>query len=507
MGGRIELEFGFSTPRKGSPPRETDPMQILVLGDFSASSSLHKDKPLSECRIRMLDIDNLDRMLSQFAPALELQMNDGLMVPVSFSEMDDFHPDSLYQRLAVFDELRDISQRLSDSQTFPQAAAQLRAMQNTAIGETPPKQAVDGTLTASDENDSSTFERLLGNPPTADKSSSGQHARTAVERLIGEAIKDKIVPEAAPEQHVYTTAAEDAISKLMRQILQHPEFKALEALWRGLEFLVQRIELDEILTLSVCDISRDELLSDFQQAGENLEQSGLYQRLVTQGIQTPGNSPWSLIVGAYTFDASASDIAALAALGTISAQAGGTFLAAASPAILGCVSLSDTPNPHDWIPEAQASDNWNALRKSQIAPWIGLALPRMLMRLPYGENTDEIEQFSFEEITTPGSVNELLWGNPAFACAQLIAQGFTERGWQMQPDDFHDIGELPAYSYQDDGEWEVAPCSEVFLTETALHAILSHGLMPLASLKNTNSVRLLRFQSISSSEPALAGQW
>jgi predicted component of type VI protein secretion system len=77
----------------------------------------------------------------------------------------------------------------------------------------------------------------------------------------------------------------------------------------------------------------------------------------------------------------------------------------------------------------------------------------------------------------------------------------------MQPDDVQDIGELPAYSYQDDGEWKVAPCGEVFLTEAAIDGILERGLIPLVSLKNTNSVRLLRFQSISDAEPALAGQW
>ncbi len=77
----------------------------------------------------------------------------------------------------------------------------------------------------------------------------------------------------------------------------------------------------------------------------------------------------------------------------------------------------------------------------------------------------------------------------------------------MQPGDVQDIGELPAYSYKDDGEWKVTPCSEVYLTEAAIDRILEHGLMALVSLKNTNSVRLIRFQSISDSEPALNGPW
>ncbi len=424
MSGRIEFSFEFSRPHGGPGPRETDSMQILVLGDFSGSSGLHEGNPLSARRIHTVDIDNLDALLNRIAPVLELELGKDLTIPVALSEMDDFHPDNLYRKLKVFDELRDIVRRLSNNQTFADAAAQLRAMQGSAITETEAEEKT-AEAAAAKESDSSTFERLLGRSTGVDNSQSSQHARSAVDRLIGAAIKDQIVPEATPEQGIYMAAAEDAISKLMRQILQHPEFRATEALWRGLEFLVRRIELDENLTLSICDVSRDELLHDFQQAGDNLEQSGLFQRLVTQGVQTPGNSPWSLIVGAYTFDASSSDVPLLAALGAIAAQAGGPFLAAASPSILGCQSLADTPNPHEWNPEEQALDNWNALQQSRLAPWIGLALPRMLMRLPYGENTDGIDAFDFEEVIQTGNVKELLWGNPAFACALLIAQAFT----------------------------------------------------------------------------------
>ncbi|VAW76609.1 hypothetical protein MNBD_GAMMA15-460 [hydrothermal vent metagenome] len=503
MSGRIEFDFSFSSPRVGSRPDETDPMQILVLGDFSNTSASHQNKPLAERRIHAVDIDNLDTLPGTLAPGIELHLEGGLTVPVIFSTLDDFHPDSLYQRLSVFDELRDISKRLSNSQTFPEAAAQLRAIQNPGVTEA----TNEDTASVSPEGDSSTFERLLGRPTEADASQTGQQAHSAVERLIADAIKDQVVPEATVEQGIYEDAAEEAISKLMRLILQHPDFKALEAQWRGLEFLVRRCELGEDLKLFICDVSREEVKEDLQQAGNNLEHCGLFQRLVTKGVQTPGNSPWSLIVGTYTFGASTDDVAMLAALGAVSSQAGGPFLAAASPEILGCKSLPDTPNPHDWKPEDSASDNWNALRQSEVAPWIGLALPRLLMRLPYGENTDEIEPFKFEELTKPGNTDELLWGNPAFACAQLIAEGFTGRGWQMRPDDVQDIGDLPSYSYQDDGEWKLTPCSEVFLSETALNAVLQHGLMPLISLKNINGIRLLRFQSISDSKPALCGQW
>ncbi len=284
MSGRIEFDFNFSTRGEKSRPEETDPMQILVLGDFSNTPASRQSKPLAERRIHSVDIDNLDTLSGTLAPELELQLEEGLTVPITFSTPDDFHPDSLYQRLNAFDELRDISKRLSNNQTFPEAAAQLRAIQSPGSTETPNKDTAPVTR----EEDNSTFERLLGRSAETGASQSGQHAHSAVQRLIADAIKDQVVPEAKAEQGIYEAAADESISKLMRLILQHPEFKALEALWRGLEFLIRRCELDENLKLFVCDISRDELMEDVQQAGNDLAHSGLFQRLVTKGGANAG---------------------------------------------------------------------------------------------------------------------------------------------------------------------------------------------------------------------------
>ena len=100
-----------------------------------------------------------------------------------------------------------------------------------------------------------------------------------------------------------------------------------------------------------------------------------------------------------------------------------------------------------------------------------------------------------------------LWGNPAIGCAALIGQAFSESGWQMMPGNVLDIGDLPAYSYLTDGEQQLLPCAEVYLSETAADKILTQGLMPMVSLRNTNTVRLLRFQSIAETPAALSGPW
>lgn len=142
-----------------------------------------------------------------------------------------------------------------------------------------------------------------------------------------------------------------------------------------------------------------------------------------------------------------------------------------------------------------------------MATWLGLALPRLLMRLPYGRETEELECFDFEEMTPAQGHEAFLWGNPAFYCALLLARSFSASGWAMQPGDELQIEDLPAYTFQENGESRLQPCAEVCLSENTMVKILDQGLMPFISHRSLNIVRLARFQSLADSAQALAGPW
>ena len=511
MPGRIEFEFTTRSKGPRGPRSESGPMRILVLGDFSArglNASSKAQPAISQRKLHPVDLDSLDQVLGRIVPELSLNLGESLTARVSFSEIDDFHPDMLFRRVPLFDELRDIRARLHSRNSYPEAAAQLRTLLSLQAPTVP---AGERTTPVADsetlENDAATLERLLGRP-AGGATQAKKSAQSAVARLIGEAVRQHIVPEADAGQQVYFDAADQALGDLMRQILHHPGFQALESLWRGIEFLISRLELDEDFQLWLLDVTKDELMDDVRQAGAELEQTEHYRLLVEQGVQVPGSDPWSLIVGHYCFADSEDDTRLLAALGSIGAHAGGPFLAQASASLLGCDSLAETPNPRDWTAvDMEGQQRWEALRASPAAQWIGLALPRLLLRLPYGSDTDEIDSFTFQEVTDASDHQRFLWGNPAVGCAALIGQAFTESGWQMTPGDILDIGDLPAYSYPADDEQKILPCAEVYLTETAAEKILEQGLMPIVSLRNTNRVRLLRFQSIASPVQALAGAW
>jgi type VI secretion system protein ImpC len=511
MPGRIEFEFRSSKPqvREGSRSGQDHPMRILVMGDFSgrANRGVENAADLAGRPAVAVDVDNFDRVMHSFAPCLHLPFatpgRPGMTL--EFKEIGDFHPDQLYRRLELFKVLREMRGRLHDPATFAQAARELRG---DAVQPPSPGQVTDSANSGAGH--ASILEQLLGGKPTPSPQAWVQAGtqQAGIHGLIRDIVAPYIVPEADPLQPVYIASVDAAISEQMRAILHQPAFQALESAWRGLQRLVTGLELGETLQLHLLDVTRDELLADIGPLRQDLQASGLYRLLVEQGSRMPGGQPWSVLVGNYTFGMGATDVALLASLGAVAAQAGGPFLAAADASVLGCRSLAESPDPGDWqVNDTEAASRWQALRSSPLAPWLGLALPRLLLRLPYGKETDPVEQFEFEEFTAARKHEEFLWGNPALACALLIGLSFVERGWEMEPGDQLDIGDLPACSFEQDGETQLQACAETYLTERAGESILHRGLMPLLSFKNRNAVRVMRFQSLADPAQPLAGAW
>jgi type VI secretion system protein ImpC len=513
MPGRVGLEFQFTQPRRREAMRadEESPMRILVMGDLSGRGNrgAADAADLAKRAVVSVDVDNFDKVLSRFAPSLRLPLGNAAGPPmtIDFRQLEDFHPDRLYRDLSVFAALRQTRSLLQDPATFEATAAKLQ--QGVTRTAEPDKPSAAPANAGAAEDQAATLERLLGRKPeptgTAPKQSAAQPVD--IEGLIRHIVAPHIVPEASPFQAQYVASVDAAIGEQMRMLLHHPQFQALESAWRAIRWLIAELEIGDRLKLYLLDVTRDELRADMHSAGGNPENSALY-RLLTQQREAVDGESWSLLVGNYTFTVQDNDIDLLAWLGAIASQAGGPFLAAADASVLGCRSVVDTPDPRDWPAiEGKAAQRWQALRQSAVAAWLGLALPRILLRLPYGKRSDAVEHFDFEELTPARDHEAYLWGNPAMACALLIGRTFLERGWEMEPGDERDVGDLPAHVYEHDGEKRLQACAEAYLSERAGEAMLARGLMPFLSLNHQNAARLLRFQSLAEPAQALAGPW
>ncbi len=421
------------------------PFRILVAGNFSGGASRIR-KPLQ------VDRDNFDAVLGLFAPELSVEVG-GKKMPIAFRELDDFHPDRLFERLPPFQALRDLRHRVADGSAFPEAD--------------PPRHISGADLLRS----------MIGEEPA---STSAAPARSDWDRMLHDLVAPYAEPKPDPRKPAYLAQTDAAITGEMRALLHRPEFQSLEAAWRGLFFLVRRLETGENLKIFAWDMPQRELA-----ANDGL--SALRRIAVDEAVGTPGAARWSVIAGMYYFGPEQET--ALTQIASVARHAGAPFLCGVAPDVVGLTRA------------------FHHLRRSTDARWVGMAMPRFLLRLPYGTKTDSTESFDFEEMPTPVEHERYLWGCPAVACAYLLGDAFTRYGWQMRPGAVSQIDGLPLHVYKDDAEAAVKPCAEVLLTEEAAELLLDRGLMPLVSIKDTDRVRLVRFQSVAEPAAALAGPW
>jgi len=509
--GNADFEFRTLTSFAPRKAKDDTPFCMAVLADFSGrgNKGLCETGPALAARRRVLvDVDNLDELPGKLGSRLHIPLSgkDGLLFSMGFSELSDFHPDRILERLEVFRKLKKTRGLLQDPATFAEAVSQVRSWVATDRETTRSEDKQTQNPKAQEESGAETIERLLGKPASREQAGTSSSADT--ESLIREIVKPYIVPAPDPQQAELTAQVDKALGNQMRTILHHPDFQELEAAWRMLHFLVSHVETDETLRIYAIDVTKAELAADLASA-DALQSAGAYRLLVEQSIGMPGTEPYAVLVGAYTFDETAEDIKLLRQLGRLAQAAGAPFLTGAHSHFAGCASFAATPDPDDWRRQADPSalQPWQELRRSPEAAYLGLVLPRFLLRLPYGMDTDPLEMFNFEEFSPLAGNEQYLWGNSAALCAYLLAGAFKEFGWTFTGGLRSDLTGLPMHIYDSDGTKHVTPCAEAILTERAMEVLINKGLMPVLSVKGRDAVRIPRFQSIAEPPTPLTGPW
>jgi type VI secretion system protein ImpC len=330
--GTPDVQFTVGGTASG-PPSEETPFRMLVAADLGG-----RTRP-GELRPVRVDRDNFDGLPARLGVSVRLpgMRPDGDDLTLEFAELEDFRPERLRERV--------------------------RGLVQPPDAHDPPP----GRTVSLDELLAATAERAAATP--ADPTGFGEFLR----RVVG----PHLAPEDDPRQVQLARDTETAIGGILRAVLHHPRFQAVEAAWRGLALLVKRLDTDIAVHLFVLDATRDEL------AAADLG-ALLVRRAEADGV------PWAVVVGAYLFDPTAAGADQLRRIGQVTARAGAVFLAGASDAHVGCRSLAVTPDPDQWDspPNPDGDAAWAALRREPWAAHVGLALPRLLLRLPYGRDAD-----------------------------------------------------------------------------------------------------------------------
>ncbi|HBR3942899.1 type VI secretion system contractile sheath large subunit [Klebsiella pneumoniae] len=295
------------------------------------------------------------------------------------------------------------------------------------------------------------------------------------------------------------------ISRQLDAVMHHQEFQQVESLWRGLKQLVDNTDYRQNVKTEILDVAKDDLRQDFEDAPE-LIQSGLYWHTYTAEYDTPGGEPIGSVISAYEFDASPQDVALLRNISRVSAAAHMPFIGAVGPAFFlketmeEVAAIKDIGNYFDRAEYIR----WKAFRETDDARYIGLVMPRVLGRLPYGPDTVPVRSFNYVEQVKGPDHEKYLWTSAAFSFASNMVKSFVNNGWCVQirgPQAGGAVKDLPIHLYDLGTGNQVKIPSEVMIPETREFEFASLGFIPLSYYKNRDYACF--FSANSAQKPAL----
>jgi type VI secretion system protein ImpC len=352
------------------------------------------------------------------------------------------------------------------------------------------------------ELEGSLLDRILAEgrlaPTAEERDASRQWVETFVEQVVTQEMKISNDTEAMLNARI--AAIDQAISNQLNEIMHAEAFQRLEASWRGLKYFVSQTETSTMLKIKVMNVSKKDLLKDLQKASE-FDQSAIFKKVHDEGYGVLGGSPFGVLVGDYEFTRHPEDIEILEKMSNVAAAAHAPFLSAASPKLFNWESYTELSGPRDLakIFDNDAYIRWKSFRESDDSRYVGLALPHILMRLPYGKDNVPVEAFDFEESVDGMDHSKYLWGNAAYALATRITDAFAKYEWCAAIRGVEGGGlveGLPTHSFTtDDGDIAVKCPTEIAITDRRENEFSKLGFIPLCHYKATDRAAFLGAQS------------
>jgi type VI secretion system protein ImpC len=293
------------------------------------------------------------------------------------------------------------------------------------------------------------------------------------------------------------------LSDQINEILHAEEFQKIESAWRGLHYLVFNSETDANLKIRVMNVSKREMLNNLRlYPGARWDQSPLFKQVYEQEFGQLGGEPFGALVADYEFTHEPTDIQLMRGLSKVAASAHAPLFAAAGPTLMGMDSWTELMNPRDLSKVFDTPDYaaWKSLRDSEDSRYMGLCMPRVLSRLPYGAKSDPIEEFAFEENTDGHAGSNYGWMSAAYAMAVNVNRAFKEYGWCTRIRGVQSGGEvinLPTHTFPtDDGGVDLKCPTEIAITDRREAELAKSGLIPLIHRKNTDKAAFIGAQSV-----------
>lgn len=353
--------------------------------------------------------------------------------------------------------------------------------------------------------ESSEFSNLLDKEFKPKTDQARLAVENAVKTLAEHALANTVVTSSDAYKTIESIIAEidRKLSEQVNLIIHHPDFQQLEGAWRGLHYLVNNTETDELLKIRVMSISKKDLGRTLKRhKGIGWDQSPIFKKTYEEEYGQFGGEPYGCLVGDYHFDHSPPDVEMLRELARISAAAHSPFITGASPTVMQMDSWQELANPRDLTKIFQNTEYapWRSLRESDDSRYIGLAMPRFLSRLPYGARTNPVDEFDFEEDTNSADHSRYTWANSAYAMAVNINRSFKYFGWCTSIRGVESGGmveDLPCHTFPtDDGGVDMKCPTEIAISDRREAELAKNGFMPLLHRKNSDVAAFIGAQSL-----------
>jgi type VI secretion system protein ImpC len=352
------------------------------------------------------------------------------------------------------------------------------------------------------QQEESLLDRIINEGRIGRDEEQREQSRKQITTLVEEVMQGTVRVSKDIEATINARIADidELLSRQLNEIMHAPELQQLEASWRGLHYLVHQSETSTMLKIRVFNVSKNDLLKDLERASE-FDQSALFKKVYEEEFGMFGGAPFGALIGDYEFGRHPQDMALLDQISHVAAAAHAPFIAAASPRLYNLESFTELGAPRDLakIFDTVEYVKWKSFRESEDSRYVGLTLPHILLRLPYGPETVPVEAFNFTEDVDGKDHGKYLWGNAAYGFATRLTDAFAKYSWCAAIRGVEGGGlveGLPTHTFMTDaGEVALKCPTEIAITDRREKELADLGFIPLVHCKGTDYAAFFGAQS------------
>lgn len=294
---------------------------------------------------------------------------------------------------------------------------------------------------------------------------------------------------------------DELIEAQLNEVLHDATFQTMEGNWASLQDLVRNTNFKANIGLSMLDVDKDEAFEDLELNFADIGGSELFKKVYVAEYDQYGGAPFGGIIGLYDFANTPDDLLWLRAMGKVATASHAPFVGNLSPRFLGCDTMAEVSQLRDieGMLDTPKYAGWNDLREDEVAAYIGLTMPRYIVRAPYNDETNPARGIRFAEQIAGDDDREYLWAPSSMLFARNLVKSFETSGWCQHirgPKGGGRVTGLPVHSFNVRGEAELRLPVEITIPDFRELELAKSGIIPLVQKKGSADAVFFSAQSI-----------